>query len=87
MDTAALDADQTDTIYVSVALGDLVGDPRQAALDRISVENGFSVRHSEKSGYKKTNRSEFCWFATYSVVELIQSCPFATSRDHIKGNK
>ena len=64
MNAAALDANQANAADVRVALGDLVGDPRQATLDRVGVEYGFSVRHSVGWGHKKTNRSGFCRFAT-----------------------
>ena len=64
MNAAALDANQANAVDVRVALGDLVGDPRQATLDRIGVEYGFFVRHSVAWRHKKTNRSKFCRFAT-----------------------
>ena len=53
MNATALDANQANAVDVRVALGDLVGDPRQATLDRIGVEYGFSVRHSVGWGHKK----------------------------------
>ena len=86
MDAAALDADQANTVDIRVALGNLVRDPRQAALDRVGVEYCFFVRHSVRWVHKKTNRSRFCRFATCNDVQSFYSCPFATSRDRIKGN-
>ena len=40
-DASRVDADERDSVEVGVALDDLVGDPRQAALDRLAVEENL----------------------------------------------
>ena len=37
-DAAGVDADERDSLELGIGLDDLVGDPRQAALDRLGVE-------------------------------------------------
>ena len=40
-DASSVDADERDSLEVGVALDDLVGDPRQAALDRLAVQQNL----------------------------------------------
>ena len=55
VNAAALDADQPDALAVGVGLGDLVRGAREAALDRVGVEEQFFVSHGGGCGHKKTN--------------------------------
>ena len=70
-DATRVDPDQRDVLELGVALDDLVRDPRQRALDRLGIENGF--------------RFGGCARAQGALRALLTFDSFPASRDRVKG--
>jgi hypothetical protein len=66
-----VDADERHAVEIRVALDDLVGDPRQRALDRLGIEDSLRFRDSRG--------------AQGALRALLTFDSFPASRDRVKG--